>query len=219
MTNWELHILKTFADRYAASSAAQGGKKLRLRRNTLFPAFDDAKPDDRESFLDACESLENAGILTLSWERHRIGERLEAALLTDSDALYASIGQRAPDDECARARTEALHPAHPNGFLIWLSENLTPLDVENGMDAKTVKALAHLINVVENHEASGIVLATPARALSVSLFSDSKEIERLLAVSGRIFRRAENAGSPYPTWTSSSAIFPKRSSPEGLFSA
>jgi hypothetical protein len=198
MTEWEGRILGIFSARYPASAAARGGKRLRLRREAIFPGFDEAKPDDRDTFLDAAERLERAGILELSWERHRKGESLEAATLADSTALYAAIGERAPDDECAKARDEAGRAAVSNDFLRWLSGNLTPVDVENGLNARTVASLAKLLGSVEQsaEERRGDTL--PPRALSVALFSDSKEIERLLSVSARAIRRACDAGVAVP---------------------
>lgn len=207
MTIWSGRILRALAERYPSSAAADGGRNLRLRASSIFPGFERARADERESFLEGAEALERDGIVSLVWEGRRIGESLSAVILQDSAALFARLGLRSPSDECARARTAARDAAKEHRargearealLFEWMAESIAPTDIEAGLSRDVIEKLSRLSTTVLNDDGKN---THSPRALSVSIFSDSKEIERLLALCDRILKRARGAGIEIPDFS------------------
>jgi hypothetical protein len=125
MTVWERRIIGAFTERYPASAAAAiepgasaragedpgGGagtpRPLRIRPDRVFPGIDRASPDDRESFLEAAESLERRGLLSLVWARHRKGEVLSTLVCRDPELLYELAGKASPKTTAEKVRAAA----------------------------------------------------------------------------------------------------------------
>jgi hypothetical protein len=164
LTHWEKLIVGTFAQRYPGSAAATGneGRSLRLRPDSVFPGLDRASPDDRESFLEAAESLERRGLLSLVWARHRKGEALSALICRDPELLFELAGRPSPktiaEDVRDLARTVAAAAeayrrtmngaagiaSEETALFSFLAENFTPLDAASGVDAAALTDLARL---------------------------------------------------------------------------
>lgn len=207
MTAWSARILRALAERYPASSAASGGRNLRLRASSIFPGFESARADERESFLEGAEALEREGIVSLVWEGRRIGESLSAIVLRDNAALFTRLGLRSPSDECAHARAVARDVANGHRsrgetreslLFDWIAESIAPTDIEVGLSRDAVERLSRLSTAIRNLDGKN---AHSTRALSVSLFSDSKEIERLLALADRVLKKAKDAGLEIPDFS------------------
>jgi hypothetical protein len=231
MTEWEQRIAAAFIEKYPRSAAASGGRPLRLSRKQLFPGFEKSSPDARESFLDAAETLAKRGVLCLVWARRKKRETLTAAVCTGAEALYALAGKQSPAFTAEEARAAAreaaaLIPDTPDAnnpgalntnaasahtpdtastwkpFLTFLSETLTPEDAVRGIDAQAVRDLALLS---QNSATGGI---TP-RALSVSLYADSKRLETLLDIFSRPITRARRRNIPVPELSRLERAFPE----------
>lgn len=232
MTAWEGRILAALAESYPGSAAARGGRELRLRGEDLFPDFGTAAPDDRESFLEAAEALEAAGLVRLQW-RGRRGEELRALILSDPEALFLRLGRRSPAEEAEEARAAALRCASASAyapgfgnpgteFFEFLARRLGPQDAAAGITARSVNELGRLFSALADlprlPEAGAEPLGrvdplaglTP-RALSVRLYADSKRLERLLSLFKLEFQKAGREGLALPDLS-----FLERSFPETL---
>jgi hypothetical protein len=83
MSGWEARIIDAFISRYFASVAEaemEERNTLRLRSVSIFPDFDTAVPDEKESYLEAAETLERNGVITLKWEKRGKGGLRDAGL-------------------------------------------------------------------------------------------------------------------------------------------
>jgi hypothetical protein len=111
MTLWEERIIAAFIERYPGSAAAlieaapgadpeeplpKAPRPVRLKPDRIFPGMDRAPADEKESFLEAAESLEGRGLLSLIWVRHRKGETLSALVCRDPELLYELTGRDSP---------------------------------------------------------------------------------------------------------------------------
>ncbi|MDR1948548.1 MAG: DUF2220 domain-containing protein [Spirochaetaceae bacterium] len=168
LTVWERQIIDAFAARYplSAAAAAKTLRPFRIRANRIFPGFGRASPDDRESFLEAAESLEQRGLLSLVWAPHRIGEDLAALVCGDPEKLFEFAGLSSPKiiardirglarllAVAAGAYTEAANvlpdrlPAaasEETNLFVFLAEKFTPRDAVLGIDAAAAIDLARL---------------------------------------------------------------------------
>lgn len=211
MTDRERVILEELAGRYHSSAHAAGGRKLRLRAASAFPGLDRRKPDEYESFLEACETLEKEGIVSLVWVKRAKGEELEALVLENPAVLFSRLGRDSPTDSCADSREAARLQAGVSPFFAWLSETLSPKDLDPETlepRAATIADAARLARALERI-AQGRTAPKLPRALSVELFSDSKRIERLLRAIQAQLRRAERAGISTPPFELADRSFPE----------
>jgi hypothetical protein len=90
-----------------AAPPAKSPRPLRLRPDRIVPGFDRASPDERESCLEAAESLEGRGLLSLVWARHRKGETLSALVCRDPELLYELTGKDSPKTTAEKVRNAA----------------------------------------------------------------------------------------------------------------
>jgi hypothetical protein len=207
MTSWERLIVDAFLERFPSSAAGSGGRALRVKAEKIFPGFDTAPLDDRESFLDAAESLEKRGIVSLVWKRHLKHESLLAVVFSGEDALFEAAGKRSPAviAKDAREAAEAARDVPPEcrAFFSFLAANISAEDAAKGIDSRAVEHLAALCK-----RDTGV--AAPAtRALSVALYADSKRLETLLKLFSAIAKRAERRGIPVPDFSSLARAFPE----------
>ncbi len=211
MTESALSICRELARRYPTSAAASGGAPLRLPVARAFPILTRAKPDAKESFLEASEYLEAEGLVTLTWKRFLEGDELVSITLTNPRALFARLGRVCPSDEAEAARDAARRVAResrPNcrALFSWLAESIRPSDTmtrsEGIRDAtrlsETVGDLARLFEEMPSHTRDGMLCGVTLRALSIRLFSDSKRIEALLRDAAPLLARARRADVPVP---------------------
>ena len=213
MTEYERLILEAFANKYGSSSAARGGKNLRLRG--LSPDAAVSGPDKVESFLEAAESLEREGIARIVWARRRKGESIEAIEVIAAEKAFGKLGLSAPDRIAKRAAAVAREEAGlardcgdaaTADFFDFIASSLGPEDGAAGIDERFVRDLASLCSVsLSSQEGS-----TP-RALSVRLFSDSKRIEAILPSAKRFAERSRRAGRFAPDINAVERSFPETS--------
>jgi hypothetical protein len=242
MTAWEARIIGVFVDRYPASAAAAlseasaldetAGKSrlLRLRPERIFPGYDRASPDDRESFLEAAEALESRGILSLIWVRHRKGEDLSALVCRDPELLFAAAKRPSPKTMAENVRAAARRLARvteaswnsldegraaETAFFLFLAENFTPPDAGRGIDTAAVTDLARLMAFLSGAENLWSTPKTPElrgitpRALSVALYGDSKRLETIIALFNPLFLRARHQGIDAPDFAFLDRSFPE----------
>jgi hypothetical protein len=220
MNAWESKIIDAFISRYFIASAESGKENritLRLRSLSIFPDFETAAPDDKESYLEAAETLERKGLLTLNWEKRSKGERLKTLSCADMGKLFVESGRKDPKSEAEEIR--ALFKAkaaasddtgNRNPFLNHLSEHFGPSEAGRGIDLKTANDLARLLEVF--YTPSGLRHLT-TRALSISLYHDSKRLEHLLDLFNPLLTQARKTGIPAPDLS-----FLQRSLPETMIS-
>jgi hypothetical protein len=191
-------------------------RPLRLKPDRIVPGIDRASPDDRESFLEAAESLEGRGLLSLVWARHRKGETLSALVCRDPELLYELTGKNSPkttaEDVRGVARTLAAGAFPEEAALFsFLAENFTPLDAAGGIDVTAITDLARLTRFLfdRNDPDRGKVRGLTTRALSTALYSDSKRLEALMTLFNPLFIRARRQGIGLPDFSFLDRSFPE----------
>ncbi|MDR2445085.1 MAG: DUF2220 family protein [Spirochaetaceae bacterium] len=265
LTVWEKRIVGAFIERYPSSAAAavssdspvrQGPSRTdglgesrrqhkdevkkhrqqRLRPELIFPGINRASPDEKESFLEAAESLEGRGLLTLVWARHRKGEDLSALVCRDPELLYQLAGKPSPKTIAEKVRDvgrlfklTARASTEEAALFSFLAENVTALDAAGGIDVIAVTDMAHLTCFLFDKDMSRpspsqMPDADPAkrenpwqekvrgittRALSTALYGDSKRLEALMTLFNPILTRARRQGIAVPDFS-----FLKRAYPE-----
>lgn len=211
MTDAESRILEEFARRFPASAHAAGGRNVRLGIRSGFPQLDRRKPDEYESFLEAAESLERAGIVSLVWAGRYKGEELSAVVLQNPEELYTRLGRLSPRHLCDRSRQASLECGSDIPFFDWMARNLSPkdLDASSGEPLpETISDAARLARTLISI-ARGEMPPKLTRALSVELFSDSKRIERILRSLQPLLNRAERAGIALPPYELADRSYPE----------
>ena len=240
MTNWERKIIDAFISNYFASvsktpekamanTAAFTGEKrrvLRLRSSVFFPAFDTVSSDEKESYLEAAESLERKGFIKLVWEKRSKGERLKTLSCENFEMLFNEAGRPFPKAEAEKCRdllkekADLLKnsPAFSQdmtevkkviAFIEFYSIHFCAREIRHGIDQQVIEDLMQLLEFCSK-------IAQPekitTRALSILLFRDSKRLENLLALCRPLFSRAEKI-IPTPDLS-----FLERSYPETMIS-
>jgi hypothetical protein len=231
MTLFEKLIVDSFFRRYLNSTAAPD-KEIAISAAKLYPEFDTAPPDKKESFLEAAESFASRGILELTWFKHRQHEILRYLKCIDREALFALLDKPFP-----KTVVKSIQKAAPSiisqikvpcckKLLVFMSEKVSLKDVEHGVTKHVFKDFAKLLDVLyksnprtDSNPPSDVTAPylildgiTP-RALSVMLFNDSKRIEVITKLLTRLLKRAEKAGHYVPNMS-----FLERSFPETLIS-
>jgi hypothetical protein len=208
MTGWERRIADIFIARFPASSAAAGGRPLRLGRERLFPDFETSSPDEKESFLDAAESLEKQGLVSIQWVRRRRQEALSALVFSNPEALFALAEQPSPSrtaETARRASAEAAGPSAYGAFFSHMAETLDAEDAVRGIDQDAVRDLAKLAAHLAREGTGGI----SPRALSIRLYADSKRLEVLANRFASLIARAERQGITAPDFSGLERSFPE----------
>ncbi|MDR1625212.1 MAG: DUF2220 family protein [Spirochaetia bacterium] len=220
MRVWEQRILDFFSERYPASAASAGGRALRIKTRQIFPDFEKALPDERESFFEAAESLEKQNAVSLVWVGRRRGEALSAIVCASPEKLFALAGKPSPAiiaEEARQAARQAAEDALSHGaaesaapFFAFLARTLNPADSAGGVNARAIRDLSLLAKAfpASTAQAPSLQGITP-RALSVSLYADSKRLEGLLALFGRILNRARGRGIGVPGFLSLGRSLPE----------
>jgi hypothetical protein len=192
----------------------------------LFPGFDAAPPDEKESYLEAAEALEHRGLLKLHWEKRGLGERLKTLTCEDFEKLFAEADSAYPRTEAKEIRAmiaekiqalkglsrgaEGKAAAGVPAFLDWYAGHFGVRETGRGMNQKTVGDFIRLLELFfEPEQLEGV----SARALSIKLYRDSKRLEALLELFGPALSQADKSGFPAPD-----LAFLKRSYPETMLS-
>jgi hypothetical protein len=231
MNDWEKKIIGAFISRYEVSAprdeaAGKYRNSMRLRSAAVFPEFDQAPPDEKESYLEAAETLERKGLASLNWEKRGKGERLKTITCVNMEKLFEDAGMMDPRrkaesirllfkkkltvlDKEAAAR-ENLSGEKTVAFLEYLAEQFSSREVKWDMDLKAAEDFASLLGVFLS---PGKNRHMTTRALSVSLYNDSKRMENILDLFGPALSQAQKQGIPLPDLS-----FLERSFPEALIS-
>ncbi|GMO46920.1 MAG: hypothetical protein Ta2B_28700 [Termitinemataceae bacterium] len=221
-TIWKERIISAFVERYPYAAASSGGKNLRISADKIFGSFDKAPPNERESFLEACESLETKGLITIKWEKHKEKEKIKSLVMSDSEVFFSKSGLVSPSDVAKKARDAACAVLCKNNlqgdhlqcinifresipFFEFISGNINAEDAVLGIDEDIIYDAAKLFSFF--HDES-YFLSTTLRSFSVKLYSDSKRLENLLKRLERLFRRAEKAGIHIPQMPNLCRSFP-----------
>jgi hypothetical protein len=213
MTNFEKKFTGAFRDRFDG-----GANVMRLRSVSVYPEFDSALPDEKESYLEAAESLERKGLISLNWEKRGKGERLKTLTCPDIKKLFESAGRKNPGNEAEEIRAmikaeipllEKKYPAEKTLlFLRYLADNFSPADARRGMDSTAAADFMRLTKIFLEPE-KWVNMTT--RALSVQLYRDSKRFEYLLDFVFPFAAQAEKQGVPVPDFSLLRRSFPEAS--------
>ena len=106
MTTWEKKIIDAFISHYfsSVSETEEDRGFLRIRSALFFPGFDSANPNEKESYLEAAESLAQKGIAKLVWEKRGKGERLKTLSCHNFEKLFEEAGRPFPKTEAEKIR-------------------------------------------------------------------------------------------------------------------
>jgi hypothetical protein len=190
MTAWETNIANAFTSRYvdARSRVAHSGGNtataLRLRSINIFPNFDAAPPDEKESYLEAAESLANRGLVTLKWEKRGEGERIKTITCDNVEKLFEALGAQNPAEAAAEIRTELaalLNETKSEWIRRFLEDALAGIDrsrVATGFlaDAEERRRLFTAFRFIDGLNAAPQTELLE-RVFSIRCFGDSKTFE------------------------------------------
>ena len=216
MTAWEKKIIGAFIEHYFASvPETQAGAEafagddrsvLRIRSSVFFPDFDTAGSDEKESYLEAAESLEKKGIVKLNWEKRNKGERLKTLNCKNFDLLFMEAKRPFPKTEAEEIRamlgtkaktlkqTFAALPSRAAeaekiiSLLEFFSIHFGPREIGKGIDRQTMEEFVRLLEFCAN---PAQLEKITARALSILLYRDSKRLENILTLCNQLLLRAE----------------------------
>jgi predicted transcriptional regulator len=229
MTVWEKKIVDAFISHYFASpfnpETGEDRKYLRVRSGVLFPGFDTAHPDEKESYLEAAESLERKGLVQISWEKPG-RERIKTLSCKNYKMLFKQAGRGFPKTEAEKikemldAKIKALResPAVLNkesspaaesliALLEFYSVNFGPREIGQRLDKKTMEEIIRLMEFsIDPTQLQNLT----TRALSILLYRDSKHLEDLLG-----FYKLPLTGSK-KSFSLPNFTFPERSYPDTL---
>ncbi|MDR2953332.1 MAG: DUF2220 family protein [Treponema sp.] len=234
MTGWEKKIINVFIRHYFDSASAEGENRdvLRVSSSALFPNFDSSGPDEKVSYLEAAESLQQKGIIKLYWEKRGKGERLRTLICEHFEKLFDESGRPYPQTEAEKTRAllnekigilkkdtpkitmslgasdrDAVQSQGTIDFLEFLSRRFGPREIEQGIDKQAVEDFVRLLEYCREparHE------RLTTRALSILLYRDSKRLESLLGFFNPLLTRAQKT-APVPDLS-----FLERSYPETM---
>jgi len=194
MTGWERKIINAFISHYFVHAPAGEDIRnvLRIRSSVFFPGFDTATPDEKESYLEAAESLERKGIIKLVWEKHRKGQRIKTLSCESFEKIFNEADRPFPKNEAENIRRalsdkataqknspDALNDENAQNtiaLLEFLSVNFGVREIGQGVDQQTVEELIRFLEF--SFERSHVESIT-IRALSILLYRDSKRLENL----------------------------------------
>ena len=219
MTAWEQKIIDAFIEHYFVSAPETGEDRrtLRLRSSIFFPNFETVDPDEKESYLEAAESLEDKGIVRLRWEER--GERIKTLSCENFEALFTQANRPHPRTEAEKIKSllgeKAVALKETQGmekliaFLEYFSQHFSPREIGQGLDQQTME---ELIRLLEFSCDSTRIEKITTRALSILLYNDSKRLENLLALCTPLLSRAQK------TISATNFSLPERSYPETMIS-
>jgi hypothetical protein len=207
MTSWEKKIIDEFISHYFDSAPETGEDRsvLRVRSSVLFPNFDASRPDEKESYLEAAESLQRKEIIKLNWEKRGKGERLKTLSCEHFEKLFEEAGRPYPKTEAEKIRVmigekvQAIRESEPNpttlssamtnkdalqkekitAFLEFLSMFFSPREIGQGIDKHIMEEFIRLMEFCSGHFEQEKLTT---RALSIMLYRNSKRLETILTL-------------------------------------
>jgi len=211
MTSWEKKILDEFISHYfdSASETEENRSILRVRSSSLFPNFDASRPDEKESYLEAAESLQRKKIINLNWEKWSKGERLKTLSCENFEKLFEESGRPFPKTEAEKIRSmlgkkvqaikesalpdrDAVQTEKIIALLEFLSLRFGPREIGQGIDQYVME---EFIRLLEFCSVSAQWEKLTTRALSILLYNDSKRLENILSLCNPLFSRAQKTVS------------------------
>jgi len=227
MTSWEKKIIDEFISHYFESAPETGEDRsvLRVRSSMLFPNFYASSHNEKESYLEAAESLQRKGIIKLNWEKRGKGEHLKTLSCENFKKIFEEAGKPYPQTEAEKIRSmlgervqilkasaglpdkDIVQINKIIAFLEFLSLHFGPREIGQGIDQHTVEEFIRLLEFCSGparHE------KVTTRALSILLYRDSKRLENLLALCDPLLFRAQKI-FPIPNLS-----FLERSYPETM---
>jgi len=221
MTVWEKKIIDAFIAHYFTSASDpsvpnnEDRNSLRIRTSVFFPGFDSAHPDEKESYLEAAESLERKGVIRLNWEKRSKGERLKTLSCDDFEKLFEEAGRPFPETEAEEIRAMLAAKAKQNiapqviAIMNYLSTNFGTREIGQGFDRRAMEEFSRLLEFCSN---PAQIENITTRALSIQLYRDSKRLEELLSLCKPLLSRMEK------TVAMPDLTFLERSYPETMIS-
>jgi hypothetical protein len=226
MTDWERKIIEEFISHYfdSASETGENRSALRVRSSLLFPNFDASRPDEKESYLEAAESLQRKGVINLNWEKRGKGERLKTLSCENFEKLFEEAGRLYPKTEAEKIRSmlrekvrvikestllnsNATQKEKIIALLEFLSLHFSSREIGQGIDQHVME---EFIRLLEFCSVSAQREKLTTRALSILLYNDSKRMGNLLSLCSPLLSRAQKT-IPIPDFT-----FLERSYPETM---
>ena len=201
MTVWEKKIIDAFEEHYFASAPKSGEKRnaLILRSVVFFPDFDSASSDEKESYLEAAESLERNGIIKLSWQKWNKGNKLKTLRCENFEKVFEIAGKPYPASEAEKIRALLGEKAKSQkeekiaALLEYLSYNFGPKEIGQGIDASIMEDIVRLLEFISKPDQIDKITT---RALSILLYRDSKHLENLLNLCKPLFSKVNAAALP-----------------------
>ena len=224
MTAWEKKIVDALIDHYFSAAPAAGigscdrdsppapaaevmpipgdRRVLRLRSSVFFPDFDSANSDEKDSYLEAAESLQRKGVIKLNWEKRNKGERLKTLSCDNIEKLFEESGRPFPKTEAEEIRAmlgkkaDALKkslvvsPDRTAGvkniiaLLEFLSIHFGSREIGQGINRSAMEDLVKLVEFLSRPSGQDKITT---RALSILLYRDSKRLENLLSLCKPLF--------------------------------
>jgi hypothetical protein len=207
MTNWERKIIDEFIIHYFDSVPGTGEDRsvLRVRSSMLFQNFDMSHPDEKESYLEAAESLQQKGIIKLNWEKRGRGERLKTLNCENFEKLFEEVGRPYPQTEADKIRAmlgekvkalreltlpdrDAVQTEKTITFLEFLSLHFGPREIGQGIDRHAMEGFVRLLEFCSGPARREKVTT---RALSILLYRDSKRLENILSLCSPLVSHAQ----------------------------
>jgi len=207
MTSWEKKIIDEFINHYfdSASETGENRSALRVRSSLLFPNFDASHPDEKESYLEAAESLQRKGIINLNWEKRGKGERIKTLSCENFEKLFEETGKPYPKIEAEKIKSmlgekiQAIKESTlPNrdtvqtekiiALLEFLSLHFGPHEIGQGIDQRAMEDFIHLMEFCSGHLKQEKLTT---RALSIMLYRDSKRLETILTLCSPFLSRIQ----------------------------
>jgi hypothetical protein len=209
MTSWEKKITDEFISHYfdSASETEEDRSILRVRSSMLFPNFDASRSDEKESYLEAAESLQRKGIIKLNWEKRGRGERLKTLSCENFEKLFEEAGRPYPKTEAEKIRAmlgeklntlrestmtgmDAVQTEKTAAFLEFFSIHFSPREIGQGIDQRSMEEFIRLLEFCCSHVKQEKLTT---RALSILLYRDSKRMENLLTLCSPLLSRAQKS--------------------------
>jgi hypothetical protein len=229
MVNWKKRIVNSFVKIYFSSTSKAGEERecIRIRSFHVFPEFDSAHPDEKETYIEAAEALQQKGVVIITWEKDGRGERIKTLRCENFKKLFREAGKPYPQIEVDKtkamlnARAFALKESYiVNGeknkqakeviaLFEFLAQNFNYKDIGQGLDPQAMEDLAKLFEFLCEPAQKERVTT---RALSALLYQDSKRLENLPAFYSSLLSRIQKA-LPVPDIS-----FLSRSYPETMIS-
>jgi len=233
MTDWERKIIEEFISHYfnSASETGENRSALRVRSSLLFTNFDASHPDEKESYLEAAESLQRKGIINLNWEKRGKGERIKTLSCENFEKLFEEVGRPYPKTEAEKIRNmlsekvhairesepkpvtlssamtdkDALQKEKITAFLEFLSMYFSPREIGQGIDKHIMEDFISLMEFCSGHLKQEKLTT---RALSIMLYRDSKRLETILTICSPFLTRIQKI-VPIPDLSSLERSYPE----------